>query len=74
MRNTIYGYPYLNHLIGLYTGYWWKRLFKINEVVHDQNQHQKEEINSLSVAIYLNNEFWKCIGCIILAVTYGKKI
>ena len=26
------------------------------------------------VCPFVNQEFWKCIGCVILAVTYGDKV
>ena len=45
----------------------------VNEALPDQNQLQKEVGNTWLVRRLSKNEFWICIGWIILEVTYGKK-
>ena len=45
----------------------------MKELVHDHIQQQKEAGKSYSARFFSKNGFWKCIGCTISTVTYGKK-
>ena len=51
-----------------------EHLSKMNEEVGEKNQHQKLVGKRWLVQKHSNNEFWKFIGWILPAVTYGKKV
>ena len=53
---------------------WVEQLSKMNEEVEKRNQHNKEKRKRQSVQIISNNGLWKCIGFIILPVTFGNKL
>ena len=74
MREGIYAYPYLKHIIELWPGYWEEQLGEINEVFREQNCHQKKIGKTRVVRKFYENEFSKCIGCIISEVTYRGRI
>ena len=44
-----------------------------NEAVGDRNKREKETGKTHFMGEVLKNEFWKCIGCIILEDIYGNK-
>ena len=73
VREGIDGYPYLKRLIELWPGYWVEQLSKMNEEVDERNRHHKATGKRQSVQKFSNNDFWKYIGCIISAFTYGKE-
>ena len=50
-----------------------KQMKKNNEVVGMKNRVTMNGGWKLLVRPFKGQELWKCIGCIILAVTYGKK-
>ena len=52
---------------------WVKHMVKINEAVGEKNRLDKSWGKKLLVQNVTKNEFWKCIGCIILTVTYESK-
>ena len=41
VREGIYGYTYLKHIIELCLGDWFDHLSKINEEINERNLHQK---------------------------------
>ena len=73
MINGIGRYSYLNNLIELWTGWWEDHLVNINSLFCDQNIYQQKSRKTRYIGDFSKNEFWKCIGCILLAVTYGDK-
>ena len=68
-----YGYLYLNNLIQLWLCDWVKQMVKMNEVVGMNNHIMMSVGKKCLVSPFRRQEFWKCIGCIILAFTYGNK-
>ena len=62
----------MNNLIDLWPGDWEEQLGNVNEVDCDKNHHQKETGKKRAVRKLFKNEFWKCIGCILLEVNYVK--
>ena len=46
---------------------------KMNEVVDEKNLLDNYGRNKWLVRPFRRQEFWKFIGCILSAVTYGKK-
>ena len=46
---------------------------KMNEVVGMKNSLDNSGGKKHSVCPFIRQELWKCIGCILLAVNYGKK-
>ena len=46
---------------------------KMNEAVCMKNRVTWNGGGKLQVNKFTRQEFWKCIGCILSAVTYGKK-
>ena len=66
-------YPYLKHLIKLWPGDWVRHMEKMNEAVCMKNRVSSNGGGKRQVKKFKRQEFWKCIGCILLAVTYGKK-
>ena len=73
-RNSLDGFMHLKPLIQFWLGYLVEHLTKMNEEVIDRNRHQKETGNRRLVRKFSNNEFWKCIWCILYAVVFGKKV
>ena len=67
---------YLNHIIQLWSGGWVKQIEKMNEMVGMKNFILMSGINRWLrlVRHFTRQKFWKCIGCIISAVTYGMKV
>ena len=65
-------YPYLKHLIKFWPGDWEKHMEKI-EVVTMKNRVTLNGGGKRQIKKFTRQEFWKCIVCILLAVTYGKK-
>ena len=49
------------------------QMAKMNEAVGTNNCIMMDGGGKRLVSHFKSQEFWKCIGCIILAVTYGKK-
>ena len=50
-----------------------KQMAKMNEAVGIKNCCTMNGGGKRLVCPFKSQEFWRCIGCIILAVTYGKK-
>ena len=75
VREGLDGYPYLKHLIQLWLGYWVNHTEKMNEVVGMKNFLLISGGNKQLrlVCNFTRQEFCKCVGCIILEVTYGMK-
>ena len=46
LREEIYGYTYLKHIVELCPGEWEDQLEKINEVVYELNHHKKQTGNT----------------------------
>ena len=72
-RKGLDGYTYLKHLIRLWPGDWEKQKEKMNEAVSMKNHVTLNGGGKRQVKKFIRKEFWKCIGCILSAVTYGKK-
>ena len=72
-REGLDGYPYLKHLIQLWSGYWVKNISKMNEAVGMKNRFTVGGGGKQVVHRFNRQEFWICIGCILSAVNYGKK-
>ena len=72
-REGLDGYPYLKNLIQLWLGDWLRQIAKTNEAVCMKNRFTSNGGGKLLVRPFKRQEFWKCIGCIILAVNYGNK-
>ena len=69
----IYGYPYLNNINEFFPKNWFGQLSKLNESIGEKNRYHEVMGNIWLVWKNLNNEFWKCIGCILSAFAYDKK-
>ena len=63
----------MNHLIQLWPGYLVKHLEKINQLVGINNRLTMDRWVKRIVLPFKRQEFCKLIGCILSAVTYGKK-
>ena len=72
-REGLDGYPYLKHLIKFWPGDWERQMEKMNEAVCMNNRDTLNGGGKRQVKKLKSQEFWKCIGCILSAVTYGKK-
>ena len=72
-REGLEGYPYLKHLIKLWPGDWEKQMEKMNEAVTMKNRVTLNGGGKRQVKKFTRQEFWKFIGCILSAVTFGKK-
>ena len=72
-REGLDGYPYFNHLTQLWPGYWVKQMAKINEAVGMKNCVTMGGGRKCIARTFRRQEFWKCIVCVLLSVTYGKK-
>ena len=53
--------------------YWVKQMAKMNEAVVINNRNTMNGGGKRLVRPFKSQEFWKCIGCILSAVTYGNK-
>ena len=73
IRELLYSYLYLMHLINLCLGYQVKYISKTNEAVGMNNRLDNYGGNKRLVHPLVRKIFWKCIGCILLIVTYVKK-
>ena len=65
--------PYLKHLIKFWPVDWEKQMEKMNEAVCMKNRVTLNGGGKRQVKKFTRQEFWKCIGCFLLAVTNGKK-
>ena len=72
-REGLDRYPYLNHIIQLWPGDWVEHMAKINEAVGMKNCLKMYGGGKRIVRPLRRQEFWKCIGCIISEITYGRK-
>ena len=72
-REGLDGFPYLKHLIKLWPGDQEKQTEKMNEAVTMKNRVILNGGEKRQVKKFTRQEFWKCIGCILSAATYGKK-
>ena len=66
-------YPYLKHIIHLWSGDWVKQRGKRNEAIGEKNCLDKSGVNKRSVSPSRRQELCKCIGCILLEVTCVNK-
>ena len=60
-------------MIQLCSGYWVNQMAKINEAVVEKKNIYKSGWRKQLVLHFTKNNFWKCIGCILLEVTYVIK-
>ena len=65
-REVLYVYPYLKHIIQLCPGDWVKHMEKMNEAVFIKNRYTVNGGGKRLVRPFKSQEFWKCIGCILL--------
>ena len=72
-RERLYGYTYLKYIIQLWPGDWVNQMKKMNEAVGMKNSLTKAGGGKRLVRPFIRQELWKCIGCVLLAVSYGKK-
>ena len=72
-RERLDGYPYFKHFIKLWTGYWLRQMGKLNKAVCMKSRFLSNGGGKRLVKHLKRQEFWKCIGCILLEFTYGKK-
>ena len=72
-REGLYGYPCFKHLIQLWTGDWEKQMEKMNEAIGMKNRVTVGGGGKRIVRLFRRQEFRKCIGCVLSAITYGKK-
>ena len=63
----------MNHLIQLWPGDWLNQISNMNEAVVIRNFFTIDREEKQLVHTLKRREFWECIGCVILSVTYGKK-
>ena len=63
-REGLYGYPYLNHIIQLWPGYWVSQMAKMNEAVFMKNRFTSNGVGKRLVRPFKRQKFWKYIGCI----------
>ena len=62
----------MNHLIQLWMGDSVKHMSKMNEAVGMKNCFTMNGGGKKLVRPFKRQDFWKCIGCILSEVTYGK--
>ena len=72
-RERLDGYPYLKHLIQLWPGDSDKQIVKMNEAVDMKNFVTVDRGGERMVRPFRRQELWKCIGCLLSEVTYGRK-
>ena len=63
----------MRHLIQLRRVDWVNQMKKMNEAVGMKNSLTKAGGGKRLVRPFIRQELWKCIGCIISAVTYEKR-
>ena len=65
--------PYLNILIQLWPGYWIDQLKRMNRKVDEENEKQlvKGNVRYRKVCRFSSCEFWKNIGYLVSAPTFG---
>ena len=63
----------MKHIIQLWPGDGLSQMEKIYEAVCLKNCVTTNEGGKQLVHPFKRQNFWKCIGCILSAVTYGKK-
>ena len=73
-REWLDGYSYLKHLIQLWPDDLVKHTAKMNEVVVIRNRFTMNGLGKRLVRPFRKQEFWKCIGCILLALNYRNKV
>ena len=66
-------FPYLIILIKLWPGYWMNRLKMMNQKVNEYNGKalNKGNVRYRKICRFSSNEFWKNIGCLVSAPTFG---
>ena len=72
VQYVIYWYPYLKHIIEFWPWDWVDLISKIDEEVGERTKCH-ESAGKRQLVHFSNNEFCKCIGCIILEVIYEEK-
>ena len=72
-REGLDGYTYLKHIIQLGQDHWLNQIAKTNEAFGMNNYFTMEGGGRRLVRPFRRQQFWKYIGCILLAVTYEKK-
>ena len=72
MREECSG-PYLKMLIKLWPGDWIDKLKRMNRKVDEENgkQRVKGNVRFRKVRRFSSSEFWKHIGCLVSAPTFG---
>ena len=64
----------MKHLIQLLMGDWVSQMSKMHEAVCMKNRVTTNGGGKRLVSPFKRQELWKCIGCILSSVTYGKKV
>ena len=66
-------FPYLLMLIKIWPGDWIRNLKRINRKVDEDNgkSFNKGNVRYRKVCRFSINEFWKNIGCLVSATTFG---
>ena len=73
-RKGLYSYPYLKHIVQLCPDDWVIQMAKMNEAVDMKNRVTINGEGKRLVRPFKSHVLWKCIGCTLSVVTYGKKL
>ena len=73
LREGLTAYPYLLMVIHLWTGYWYNHLESMDMRMDEDNGKAVGMVKGQAQKVwqFSRNEFWKCIGCLISAHTFG---
>ena len=65
--------PYLLMIMKLWPGYWEEQIDRMNKKVYEKNGIGGTQDNGIfwKLQRFLRNKFWKNIGCILSAPTFG---
>ena len=66
-------YPFLKNIIQLWRCDWMKQLENINESDVTNSRFTMDGGGKRLFCPFKRQEFWKCIGCVLWEVNYGKK-
>ena len=73
VQEGLYGYPYLKHLIQLCPGDWANNMKNMNKSFGMKNCLDISGRKKQLCCTFISQCLWKYVGCVLLAVTYGKK-
>ena len=73
VREGLSEYPYLLMLINIFPGYWKNQLEMMNMNMGEENGKSEVMVNRRARKVWRlsSNEFWKNIGCLVSAPTFG---